>query len=402
MSDKRYWVWLQLCLGAEKDFLSIIDYFGSIEELYESNFLQRQMCEKLTPKMLERMDNITLDNAYSVIEHCDMNDWRVVTFEDEMYPKKLKDIKNPPAVLYVSGKMPDLNSRLSIGVVGTRNASPYAIECARVLSKGMARCGTVIVSGGARGIDSASHLGTLQADGDTIVVLGCGLASSYLRHDIDLKNQLQKNATILTEYPPKTVATRYTFPQRNRIISGLSDGVLVVEAAKKSGTLITAKCAKEQGRQLFAIPASILDYKFEGTNKLIFEGAKVVVNTESIVSEFENEYSTLDLSMLASNFELIEDKYEKRTLKAENDENLTFENVTEHRQNKIQIDQKSQELSGTQKAIFDSLTDEFEEIAVIAKRASVEIKDALVAFTMLEINGLVEAGMGKRYKRKQS
>lgn len=395
MSSTVYWVWLQLCIGADKDFFPILNHFGTIESLYDANIIDCKECDSLTDKIIERMNRITLDDAQGVIDCCDENNWRVFSYDDDNYPEKLRNIDKPPAVIYVCGKMPDIDQRLSIGVVGTRKASPYAVDSARVLSKGIARCGGVVVSGGAQGVDSASHTGALEAQGDTVVVLGCGLATAYMNHNPELRERLLNVGTILTEYPPKTVATRFTFPQRNRIISGLSDGVLVVEAGVKSGTLITADYAKEQGRELFAVPSSILDINFEGTNRLISEGAIVAVDTASIVSQYADIYD-INMSKVATNQELMFDKYQR------NDEQITFENIDTHRNNRIKIEENAMELKGSLKAVYDALGDDFADLSTIGRQSNLDAKDVLTSLTLLELRGLAEAGVGSRYRKKQS
>ena len=164
MSDKRYWIWLQLCLGAGKRFSPIIEYFGSVENVYNSNYLQRKACPLIKDKLLDRMEETDISKADEIIELCKNNDWQIITFEDDEYPKKLKNIYDPPAVLYVSGEMPDVDNMMTLGVVGTRKASPYALNCARVISKGIARSNGIIVSGGALGVDTAYHEGALSAN----------------------------------------------------------------------------------------------------------------------------------------------------------------------------------------------------------------------------------------------
>lgn len=402
MSDKRHWIWFQLCLGVAKNFEPLLQEFGSIEKIYNANYLQRKCSDLITDKVLERMEKITLEDADKVIDQCNENYWQIITFEDEAYPNKLKNISCPPAVLYVSGQLPDLNDNLTIGVVGTRKASPYAITSAKLLSKGIARCGGIVVSGGARGVDSASHIGTLDANGTTVAVLGCGLASSYIEYNLDLKEMIKSTGAIITEYPPKTIASKFTFPQRNRIISGLCDGVLVVEASVKSGSLITASYATAQNRDLFAVPCSILDFKFEGTRKLIADGAIVATDVSAIVGCYKEKYKSLDFSKVASNEELLYDEYKERDISPADDEQITFERLDEHRKNKGELNEKADNLSGNQKLVFDVLKDDFLEIDIIAKNCTLDIKDVLTSLTMLELDGLVEAGVGKRYKIKST
>lgn len=402
MSDKRYWIWLQLCLGAGKRFSPIIEYFGSVENVYNSNYLQRKACPLIKDKLLDRMEETDISKADEIIELCKNNDWQIITFEDDEYPKKLKNIYDPPAVLYVSGEMPDVDNMLTLGVVGTRKASPYALNCARVVSKGIARCNGIIVSGGALGVDTASHEGALSANGKTIVVLGCGLACNYLSTNNDLRRKASMSGAVISEYPPDTPATKFTFPLRNRIISGLSDGVYVVEAGDKSGSLITASYATDQSRDLFATPASIFDEGFNGTNRLIEDGAIPVTSIKAIVSHYTQRYKTLDMTGLATIRELLNDEYADKTIPDELEEQLTFENIGEHRQARSEIDRKASMLKGNEKAVFDALSDDFTDTDTICAKSGLSVHIVLMSLTMLELDGLAEAGMGKRYRKKQS
>ena len=402
MSDKRYWIWLQLCLGAGKRFSPIIEYFGSVENVYNSNYLQRKACPLIKDKLLDRMEETDISKADEIIELCKNNDWQIITFEDDEYPKKLKNIYDPPAVLYVSGEMPDVDNMMTLGVVGTRKASPYALNCARVISKGIARCNGIIVSGGALGVDTASHEGALSANGKTIVVLGCGLACNYLSTNNDLRRKASMSGAVISEYPPDTPATKFTFPPRNRIISGLSDGVYVVEAGDRSGSLITASYATDQSRDLFATPASIFDEGFNGTNRLIEDGAIPVTSIKAIVSHYTQRYKTLDTTGLAIIRELLSDEYADKTIPDELEEQLTFENIGVHRQARSEIDRKASMLKGNEKAVFDALSDDFTDTDTICAKSGLSVHIVLMSLTMLELDGLAEAGMGKRYRKKQS
>lgn len=402
MSDERYWIWLQLCIGAGKRFSPIIEYFGSAESVYKSNYLQRRACPLIKDKLLERMESTDISKADEIIEVCRNNDWSIITFESEDYPQKLKNIYDPPAVLYVCGELPNLDNMLSIGVVGTRKASPYALNCARIVSKGIARCNGVIISGGALGVDTASHEGALSANGKTIVVLGCGLACNYLSTNNNLRRKASMSGAVISEYPPDTPATRFTFPLRNRIISGLSDGVYVVEASDKSGSLITSSYATDQNRDLFATPASIFDEGFNGTNRLIEDGAIPVTSIKAIVSHYTQKYKTLDASKIASIRELLNDEYADTSIPDELEEQLTFENIGEHRQSRLEIESKSALLKGNEKTVYSVLDDEFTDADTICAKAQLPVHIVLMSLTMLELDGLAEAGIGKRYRRKQS
>jgi len=211
-----------------------------------------------------------------------------ISIEDKNYPKILKKIKNPPKVLYYLGKI--LPNEKCFAIVGARNCSNYGKEVAFQIAKDLAKAGLTIVSGFAPGIDTFSHLGALEVKGRTIAVLGTGLdkKSIYPKSNLKLVEKiLEFGGALISEYPPGTRGTNFTFPQRNRIISGLSLGVLVVEARLKSGALITASYAREQKRKVFAVPGPIFSQLSKGCHFLIKNGAKLVEGAEDILKELK-------------------------------------------------------------------------------------------------------------------
>ncbi|WP_394753050.1 DNA-processing protein DprA [Crenothrix sp.] len=217
----------------------------------------------------------------------------VITLNDANYPAQLKEIFDPPPLLFVRGK-PELLSWPQIAIVGSRNPSALGLETAFDFAKILSQCGFVITSGLALGIDAASHRGALNAQGFTIAVAGTGLDRIYPAKHKDLALEIVNTGAIISEFPPGTVAKANHFPRRNRIISGLSQGLLVVEAAKGSGSLITARMALEQNREVFAIPGSIHNPLARGCNALIREGAKLVETTEDILEELNHYNHRLD------------------------------------------------------------------------------------------------------------
>ncbi|MGZ8192916.1 MAG: DNA-processing protein DprA [Methylobacter sp.] len=213
----------------------------------------------------------------------------VITFNDPNYPPQLKEISDPPPLLFVRGN-PELLSAPQIAIVGSRNPSSLGLETARNFAKTLSHSGFVITSGLALGIDAASHQGALNAKGYTIAVAGTGLDRVYPARHKDLAIQIVNTGAMISEFPPGTTAKANHFPRRNRIISGLCQGLLVVEAAKQSGSLITARMALEQNREVFAIPGSIHNPLARGCNALIREGAKLVETTQDILEEL-NQYN---------------------------------------------------------------------------------------------------------------
>jgi DNA processing protein len=208
---------------------------------------------------------------------------RLVTLLDKEYPSLLKEISDPPPFLYLKGKLP--NSATSIAVVGSRRASDYGISVTTRLSRELAEQGVTIVSGLALGVDAAAHRGALQLSGATVGVLGCGIDQIYPPENRQLYREMEEKGAIVSEFAPGTPPDAPNFPRRNRIISGMSRGVLVVEAAERSGSLITARFALEQGREVFAVPGNINFRASRGTNSLIKEGAKLVETVADIMGE---------------------------------------------------------------------------------------------------------------------
>jgi len=213
-----------------------------------------------------------------------MMEVRKITIESEGYPENLRSIHKPPRELYVSGKL-SLSDRDAVAIVGTRTPTFYGLAQAEKLSYELALCGITIVSGMARGIDSAAHRGALKAGGKTIAIMGSGHNRIYPPENKKLCEEIAEKGAVLSEFSPDEPPLKTNFPRRNRIISGLSKGVVVVEAAKKSGALITADFALDEGRDVFAVPGNVNSGKSAGTNALIKEGAKLVESAADILEE---------------------------------------------------------------------------------------------------------------------
>lgn len=399
MMNDKYWIWLQKCLGEGAYFKEIMDDFGSVENLYNSNILERRMSPALVQRQSDALEKYTLEDAEKIMDVCTRNNWQIITYEDSAYPQRLRDIPNPPAVLYVDGTLPDIDNTVAIGIVGTRKASSYALKAAHIMSKGISLCGAAVVSGGALGVDSAAHKGALSAGAKTVAVLGNGFGSDYLKGNQALRDEIRRNGALVTEYPPFTPASRHTFPMRNRIISGLSLGVLVVEAGVKSGSLITAKYANEQGRDIYAIPASIFDYDFYGTNRLIDDGAAVATRPGVLIERYAERYASIDMSRMKTVRELTEELSDK-SANAPAEKQVTFDNIVSDRVQTAARQNRALELKADERAVYDTLGETFIGIDVIIDKSSLESGKVLAALTMLEMKGLIQSTSGKRYKIK--
>lgn len=296
MKNLRYWVGFNIVRGVGPTRLrALLDYFGDVERAWHapveglrSAGLDRRSLENL----LEARAALDLDRE---LERIAAVGARVLTWESPGYPRLLREIPDPPPVLYVKGTIVEEDA-WAVAVVGTRRASSYGREVTRRLTATLARSGITIVSGLARGIDAEAHRAALKAAGRTIAVLGCGIDRMYPPEHRKLADQIIAHGALVSDYPLGTKPEGSNFPPRNRIISGLSLGVLVTNAGARSGALITADFAAEQGRDVFAVPGSILGRGSAGTNALIRDGATIVLGPEDILEE-------LNLTMVAEQAE---------------------------------------------------------------------------------------------------
>jgi DNA processing protein len=292
MSDLRYWVGFNKVRGIGPLRLrALLDAYGNIERAWHASAeqLSRAGLDSRSVKNLVRArSELDLDQELARIDAVGAH---VLTWESPDYPHLLLQTNAPPPVLYVKGELREEDA-WAVAVVGTRRASTYGREVTRRLAGTLARNGITVISGLARGIDGVAHRAALEAGGRTIAVFGCGIDHIYPPEHRKLAAQIAENGALVSDYPLETRPEGRNFPPRNRIISGLSLGVLVTNAGKSSGALITAEFAAEQGRDVFAVPGSILTQGSIGTNRLIQDGAKLVTGTEDILEE-------LNLTMVA-------------------------------------------------------------------------------------------------------
>lgn len=388
--NKKYWIWLSDIMGAGARVEDIFSYFSSAREVYEADRTQRIVSGVFSRRQIDALDTVSLKRAENAIEICEKNGWKIYTPEDSEYPELLHRLPDRPLVLFVDGDISCLNDRIAVGVVGTRNPSYESIAVARKICADMAAKGAVTVSGGALGIDSAAHEGAIEGGGKTVCVMGCGLGSSYLRENEPLRREIARNGALITEYLPFTEATRYSFPARNRIISGVSHGVLVIEAGEKSGSLITARRAVEQGREVFAVPGSILTSAYTGVNRLIRDGAKVATCADDILSSFALMYpERLNLS--------------KNAVLNETETEIILENAVKQKVKESSARLKKtapDTLDSDAKAIYELFGTEPIHADELCVMSGLPVSKVLSALMMLEFEGLVEAAEGKNYRIK--
>jgi len=266
---------------------NLLRHFGSVEEIFKADKKALEEVENIGPGIATRLfDSIRTIDIRRELELIEKHNIKVLTFLDKEYPENLKNIHSPPIVLYIKGAIHP-EDKFAISIVGSRMASIYGLQQAERLAFELASHGLTIVSGLARGIDSSSHRGALKAKGRTIAVLGSGLANIYPEEHISLTEEISQNGAVISEFPMSTIPARGNFPRRNRIISGLSLGVVVVEASEKSGALITVDFALEQGKDVFAVPGKVDSITSRGTNRLIKQGARLVESSKDILDELK-------------------------------------------------------------------------------------------------------------------
>lgn len=284
--DPLYEIWLSLCLDAGSTaYGELFPRFSSAYEIYRAD--SEELAEAGIPERIsERLLNKDLDPAWRCMDFCSKEGIGVIVRGWKGYPERLADIPNPPFLLYYKGHIPDMDSKICTAMVGTRSMSEYGMKMAYKIGYELGAAGAVVVSGMAKGVDSVSACGALEAGGVTVAVSGCGLDRAYPLSHKALMRAISEKGAVISEYPPGSLPVGSHFPVRNRIISGLCQGTLVVEAGEKSGSMITAREAIRQGRAIYALPGNIGAENTAGTNSLIRDGARIVLGARDILSDF--------------------------------------------------------------------------------------------------------------------
>ncbi len=287
MDDRKYWIGFNLIkgIGAVR-MQALVAYFGNLESAWYANAVnlaEAGLGRRLIERVVQARDTVNLDQVWDKIESQGIT---VLTWQDESYPSHLKEIDQPPPVLYIRGEyLPD--DIFAVAIVGTRRITPYGRQITEEIAAFLAANGITVISGLARGVDSVAHQTALKAGGRTIAVLGSGVDKIYPPEHRGLAEQMMQRGAIVSDYAPGTPPDASNFPPRNRIISGLSLAVVVVEAGETSGALITAEFAAEQGREVFAVPGSILAPHSKGTNKLIQRGALPLLSASDLMQALD-------------------------------------------------------------------------------------------------------------------
>lgn len=287
MEEKKYWIGFNLIkgIGAVR-MQGLAAYFGDLSTAWSADaagLAEAGLGEKVIERVLAARQSVNLD---SVCEKIESQGITILTWQDESYPARLKEIDQPPPVLYLRGEyLPD--DLFAVAIVGTRKVTPYGRQVTEEIAAFLAANGMTVISGLARGVDAIAHQTSLKVGGRTIGILGSGVDKIYPPENRSLADQMMERGAVMSDYPVGTPPDATNFPPRNRIISGLSLAVVVVEAAETSGALITAEFAAEQGREIFAIPGSIFAPQSKGTNRLIQKGAQPLLTPEDLMQALD-------------------------------------------------------------------------------------------------------------------
>ena len=388
MSALKYWLWLTELPGlTNQTRLALLRHFPTPEDVYYADPEEVLLTEGITREQAKLLEDKDCSNADRILADCQRLDADILTIQDAGYPNRLRNIYDPPCLLYVRGRLPAFDDEASIAVVGTRDCTPYGVSCAEKLGYGLAAGGAVVVSGLARGVDSAALRGALRAGGTVTAVLGNGLDVVYPPENQYLYEDVAAAGALISEYPPGTPPEAKHFPVRNRIMSGLCAATLVVEAPARSGALITAGTALEQGRDVFAVPGPIDAPASVGCNRLIRDGAGLVTDAWDILGEYEPRFP---------------DKLRREGAK-ETPAVLGYQarQKTEPKPvpPSVSISRNDYSLTDDQIRLLRALTEEPMLVDDLIELTEIPTRRVLSALTVLEIEHLVTQHSGKRYAR---
>lgn len=405
MSNLKYWLWLAGRKGlAGQTGIRVLNHFGSPERVYFSDAQEYRMVAGLSEPAVRSLADKSLDGADRILGDCDRLNIRILTMQDAAYPERLAAIAQPPMVLYMKGRPVAFDEEAAIAIVGTRDATPYGLEAAGRLSMELTRSGALVVSGLAEGIDAAAVEGALMAGGPAVSVLAGGLDVIYPRKNRRLYEDLAVAGTLISEQPPGTEPRGVLFPVRNRIISGLSVGVIAVESKRTGGTLYTVGHALDQDREVFAVPGPIGSACSEGTNRLIQEGAaKLILNAEDVVCELIDRFP----NRLRRRAPLEPEVVRQRLERTAEEEPVKSPERTKPKEKEVDngltveyIDWKDckTKLTDDQQAVLLAFGGKTLRVDELVELTQFPARRVLSSLTILQVQGYVTEESGKRFR----
>lgn len=401
-----YSIWLQERLGfAVKNIHQIFDAFVSPFDIYKADKTILMNSGVFTPAQIKSLLSKDLKNAEKTLEFCKSGNVEIIDYFSEKYPDLLKSIPDSPILLFVRGTFPEFDTEPTVAVVGPRNVTDFGYKSAYSLSGRLSRAGFTVISGGAVGADSAAHLGCLLNGERTVAVLACGFNCDYLKVNADLRERIKNNGCLITEFPPDTPVYKNSFHIRNRLMSGLSRGTIVVEAAEKSGALITAHHAAEQGRDVFVIPGNPSLHQYKGSNILLREGAKPLIDLSDVFNEYiyafadkiniEKAYSKPLVHCPLGGETESKKCYKYTEIKKENQDSNEI-----NAKKSVKIEKNLPDsLSNAARIVYNNLDMHIFTCDDLISEA-LNSNDVMSALGELEISGLIESLPGGRYSLK--
>jgi len=370
MSDKIYWIWLASIdkLGPAK-IKPLLEYFGSPEKIYNTDYNDLRDIKGLSAAVIKQLLDKDTTYAQRAIKNAKENGFTILSLFDKKYPDRLRNIYDPPIVLYIKGKLPDIDALPAVGVVGTRNCTPYGVKHAESVGYLLSQNGITVVTGLAQGIDSAAIRGALKGYTPTVGVIASGPDIVFPTCNRSLFDKVSQNGAIVSEYSPGTPAVPGHFPSRNRIISGLSNGIAVIEAPIRSGALITADRAMEQGRDVFALPGNVDAAACMGSNKLLRLGCIPFMSADDIIDEYRDFY---------------------KCIKKPIDNSLSVEY--------IDLDKMTCRLTGNAKKIALSIGFGLVNTTEIIAKTGLDAQNVLSELTIMELDGYLKRDLIGRWE----
>ena len=392
METIRYWIWLSQLNISPRARASVVCHFGDAETAFLSKPESFSGLAGISAREAELLEQRSLSEADRVLSRCRTQNLTVLPMTDPSYPDCLRQIFDPPIVIYVQGTLPPVDELPVLAVIGTRRASPYGIKMGRDLASRIAADGAVVLSLLTRGIDEAAAEGALLSNGPCIGVLG----TSHEACTLPVARKVARVGAVISEYPPGTASMRHFFRERNRIAAGLSDGVVVVEAPEKSGTRLFVMDAVEQGRDIFAVPGNADSENAAGTLSLIKEGAKLVTDAEDILEEYRGRYPAFS------------SRTEARRTQTQKEIPVRQKKPAAARFSPMPppspdpVEEKSSRtslLTDDQRRILDAIGEFSTHVDDITARTDLPMARVLSQLTLLEIRGLVRREAGKRFAK---
>lgn len=406
----KYWLWLTTLEGVSlREQAMLLRHFGAADEVYFAGSDALTLLDGLTDRARAALQNKELNAADRLLSECYEKDISICTMQDAAYPDRLRSIALPPPVLYTVGRMIDFDTQPTIAVVGTRSATAYGLRTAKRLGYQIGRCGGTVVSGMAKGIDAAAMEGALSAGAPVAGVLGCGVDVVYPKENGALFRDVARWGCLISEYPPGTPPIGSHFPQRNRIMSALGLGTLIVEAPERSGALSTANHALEQGRDVFAVPGNIDNPASYGTNRLIRDGAILAANGWDVMREYAALFpgrvryqpggQKLDLSPTEAQFaadetEASETDLEEKVTVSSKETQISIDNTGNNAY--IDLETILPKVDGDERELVILLAEKSQSTDELIERSQLPASRVMASLTLLEVQGIVRCGSDKR------